>query len=439
MWHRILSYGLDHPERLKMLMSIGTNIVARTPSLLVVFVLLPMISRALGVNQYGELLGALALGGLFLLPFGGNNVVARRLIGGAYGRGEPAQEASAFATITVCAALAAVIMAMAVLAVGYFGGNSAVFCIIAVIPVFGAFLNTFDNVRASYNEHYVTAGLFFFTQLTIVGIVLFFGVPSDNQLSSAFIMVGGGFISSFCTLLLLLRRRPYLLTGRPFKVLRTATSSLRVLAADGVLFLSLPLGVYWLAQTGSLDIAGWYGTVVRIYRSLSIPMILVMLPLASYIATRWGHMDPEKRVQAHRLFLAFGVGYGAVVGVLVFLFMHYAINWMYGINVYVGPTEKVALAVFFGGIVAQKSYAQLLFSVCDARLITKGTPLVVVVGILVALAGSVWLTPIQVISAMGVCIVLPLFPVLFLEMRYQCRAVPRSQTPPNESNFKENR
>ena len=419
----IRSYVADHPERLKMLVSIGTNILARTPSLLVVFVLLPLISRALGTERYGELLGALALGGLFLLPFGGNNVVARRLIGGAYGRGERAEEARAFATISVSAAIAALLMALIAVTIAYLGGNSPVFCFIAVIPIAGAFLNTFDNVRASYNEHYVTAALFFFSQLTIVGIVLFLGAPAESLLISAFIMVGGALVSSFCTLLLLIRRRPYLLAGRPSRLLETAISSLRVLAADGILFLSLSLGVYWLAQTGALDVAGWYGTVVRVFRSLSVPMMLVMLPLASYIATRWSQFGPDKKVWAHRAFFAFGIGYGAVVGILVFLFMHFAVNPMYGIDVHVGIVDKIALSTFFGGLVAQKSYAQLVFSVCDARLISKGTPIVVTVAVLMSLAGTVWLAPIQVISMMGVCIVFPLLPILLLEMRHQCRVV----------------
>jgi O-antigen/teichoic acid export membrane protein len=383
------------PDRLRLLASLAFNLLAKVPGVAAVFVILPLVSRSLGTAAYGELLSALALGAAFTLPFGGINAVGRRLLAAAYGARDQPRQADVFATTLLFMAGAALPAAAIMVTASAAAWSRPVFIAVSLLPLLAGFLNTFDNLRASYNEHYVSALLQIVFQTAIYAGVYRLGLPRGGIAAAALTLQAPFILASLATGLVLLIGRPFLRAGRIVGLRGMAFPAVGVMLADGALLTVLNLSVWWLQYRGNAAMAAWVGTVVRLFQSLLAPVLLVLFPLSSYLSMRWAHLTAQRRRALHRLFIVTGLVYGVAVGAAMAAAGPLYIDRMFGLAVRGDRIDVLAISLFMGTVIAQKAYALLLYAVSEARFLSYGTALVALCGIGVALG----LGP--VVSAMG--------------------------------------
>ena len=114
--------------------SLGLNFVAKIPGVAAVFVILPLVSRSLGTQSYGELLSALAIGSAFTLPFGGINTVGRRLMASAFGAKDKKKQADAFVTTMTVMAIVAIVCSMVMISATAKSWSAPIFILISALP-----------------------------------------------------------------------------------------------------------------------------------------------------------------------------------------------------------------------------------------------------------------------------------------------------------------
>lgn len=204
-------------DRFKLALSLLFNAISKLPAILVITSILPQVKESLGVNGYSPFLAAMALGGFFVLPFGGINTVARRIVGMQYGCHDEGGQADAFVSaIAVGSGVAAIACSMVLLlSLTVFAHRiSHIAAIAAFFPIMSAALNLFDNIRAAFNEHYVVAALLFAFQLVIYVPVAILHPGINGMIVAALIMQAPGMLTSTAQVLLLVVQRPYLLRER---------------------------------------------------------------------------------------------------------------------------------------------------------------------------------------------------------------------------------
>jgi len=412
------------PDRIRLIASLAFNFVSKIPGIAAIFVILPLVSRGLGTSAYGELLSALALGSAFTLPFGGINAVGRRLLATAVGARDRAQQASVFVTttflMTAVAGSAAVVMVSAT-------GNSwsaPAFILISLLPILSNWCNVFDNMRASFNEHYVTALLQLLFQSAIYAAAYVMGIPKGNVIVAGLTLQSPFILASLATAMILLVQRPFLITGRIAGLRAMLLPAVGVMLADGALGFSLNLSVYWLNFSGNAEMAAWVGTFARLFQSFMSPVLLIMFPITSYISMRWGLMPPARQVRFHKLFILIGLAYGCIVGAAMGFGGPLYIDHMFNLSVHGDGIDIFALSLFMGAVIAQKAYTMLLYAVSEARFISYGTALVSVLGVASAAFASRWLAPARVIDVLFVFMGGTL-PVLLLIGGYRYQRVSR--------------
>jgi hypothetical protein len=408
------------PDQLRLVASLGFNFLGKAPGVVAVFVILPMVSRSLGTAAYGELLSAVALGSLFTLPFGGINTVGRRMLASAFGAKDRVGQANAFMTTTVL--MATVGIATSALMVGATASSwsKPVFIFASLLPILVQFFNTFDNARASFNEHYVTAGFLLISQLVIYSFVYFIGLPPGGIILAALALQSPFLLASVATLVALLLQRPYLMRGRVVGVRQMMAPTLGVVLADGALGSLLNLSVYWLKAAGSAEMAAWVGTFLRLFQSFLAPAVLILFPLTTYISMRWAQMTPQRQIVLYRVFILAGLTYGLLVGCAMVFGGPLYINRMFRLTAHGDSVDVLALSLFLGAIVAQKSYTMLLYAVSEARFVSFGTAVISAVGIGAAAFSSHWLSPVRVIDVLFVSIGIGLPALLVVaDVRYR--------------------
>jgi len=302
------------PDQIRLLASLGFNFLGKAPGVVAVFVILPLVSRSLGTAAYGELLSALALGSLFTLPFGGISAVGRRILASAFGAKDQVGQANAFITTTVL--MAAVAIGASVLVVGATASSWSrpIFILVSLMPLLVGFANGFDNARASFNEHYVTAAFQLVSQIVIYSLVYFVGLPPGSVILALLALQSPYLLASVATLVALLWRRPYLTRGKMVGVRPMVAPALGVVMADGALGTLLNLSVYWLKAAGSAEMAAWVGTFLRLFQSFLSPALLILFPLTTYISMRWAQMSQKRQMALYKLFILAGLSYGLLVG-----------------------------------------------------------------------------------------------------------------------------
>jgi hypothetical protein len=386
--------------RRQLLASLFFNFVAKVPGLAAVLLILPIISRALGPSLYGEMLAALALGSTFTVAFGGGNTVGRRLLAEAVGRDDTPSQAKVFVTTTTLTGIIAVVLVVGILILGFGSWSSPALAVVSVLPVIAAFLNTFDNLRASFNEHYVTAVLQFVLQVAIYALVITIGIPSGNALISGLVVQSPFALASLGTLALLIIQRPYLLSGKISGMSRMITPAVGVVLADGALTALLNFSVYWLGRSGDTHHAAWVGTFARLFTSFSSPVVLLLFPLTSYLSIRWPKLTPERRIRLLRLSVCGGLAYGAVIGGTVALLGPLYIAHMFHLPETGDGVDIVCIAIFMGAIMAQKAVSLLLYSVTEARFLSYGTASVSLLALIAAATSIPWLQPNRVVDVL---------------------------------------
>ena len=413
------------PDRIRLIASLAFNFVSKIPGIVAIFVILPLVSRGLGTSAYGELLSALALGSAFTLPFGGINAVGRRLLAGAVGAQDRTQQASVFVTTTFLMAAVAASAGVVMVSVTGHSWSTPVFILISLLPILANLCNVFDNMRASFNEHYVTALLQLLFQSSIYAAAYIMGLPKGNVVLAGLTLQSPFILASLATAVILLFQRPFLIAGRVTGLRAMLLPAVGVMLADGALGFSLNLSVYWLKFSGNTEMAAWVGTFARLFQSFMSPVLLIMFPITSYISMRWGSMPSARQAGLHKLFILIGLGYGCIVGAAMGFGGPLYIDHMFKLSVRGDSTDVWALSLFMGAVIAQKAYTMLLYAVSEARFISYGTAIVSVLGVASAAFASRWLPPARVIDVLFAFMGCTL-PVLLLIGGYRYQRVSRA-------------
>ncbi|HWX77026.1 MAG TPA: hypothetical protein VNY32_06095 [Candidatus Acidoferrales bacterium] len=408
------------PDQLRLVASLGFNFLGKAPGVVAVFVILPLVSRSLGTAAYGELLSAMALGSLFTLPFGGINTVGRRILATAFGAKDRVGQANAFMTTTVLMATVGIAASALMAGATASSWSKPVFIFASLLPILVQFFNTFDNARASFNEHYVTAAFQLISQIVIYSCVYVIGLPPGGVIPAALALQSPFLLASAATLVALLIQRPYLGRGKVTGVRQLVAPTLGVVLADGALGSLLNLSVYWLKAAGSAEMAAWVGTFLRLFQSFLAPALLILFPLTTYISMRWAQMTPQRQIVLYKVFILAGLTYGLLVGCAMAFGGPLYINHMFKLTAHGDNVDVLAMSLFLGAIVAQKSYTMLLYAVSEARFVSFGTAVISAVGIGAAALSSHWLSPMRVIDVLFVSMGIGL-PALFVvaDLRYK--------------------
>jgi hypothetical protein len=167
-----------------------------------------------------------------------------------------------------------------------------------------------------------------------------------------------------------------------------------------VLSALLNFSVYWLGHSGEVHYAAWVGTFMRLFTTFSSPVVLLLFPVTSYVAIRWPDLTPERRIRLLRLFVAGGLGYGAIIGALLALLGPLYISSMFHLPETGDGLDIACIAIFMGAIMAQKAVSLLLYSVAEARFLSYGTASVSLIALVLAAVSLPWLQPHRVVDVL---------------------------------------
>jgi hypothetical protein len=355
-------------QRAQLALSIGFNLLSKIPGIFSAFLVLPIIKTSLGLDTYGHLLAAAALGSACGLPFGGIDITGRRTLGVAHAAGDQKAEADRFVTAMAVSAGAATLMALAAFSFQRLHGALLVFAIASAAAPAAAIFSTFDTVRAGYNEAYVSAIFRALSQSACIAAVIYLGLPPHQVLLCVLVLVCPGAIGSLGSAIQLLRARPYLRRGRIRRVKRFLHSALGYIITDSAQFTALNLSIFMISLHAAGAEIAWLGTLCRLFLSVLSPVVLVVLPLGSYITLRWAQLSPRRRGSLLFWFLLCGLAYGYAVAAAATLGGGFVLVHWFKIPNPWSARELLCLGLYFGALAANKVYAQLIFSIGDAWL-----------------------------------------------------------------------
>jgi N-acetylglucosaminyldiphosphoundecaprenol N-acetyl-beta-D-mannosaminyltransferase len=381
------------PERRKLFASLGMNMLTRVPSLLLVLVLLPRIFAGLGENGYAALFAALAVGTLGIFLMGGASVLGMRRIGAAASEGDRRAEATAFVSLAIANGVLTSSLMVAVIVAELAQGQSLDITCVAMLPLLQAGLNTtFDNARLAYNEHYRTAALGVMFQILWYGLALAIPALTTHLLLAATIFHAPVVLASLSNGLLLLRERPYLLDGRPRQFAAMIRAAFSFGLAEGTLGAGLALMLVWFETRAPAATTAWYATQVRLFQMCLTPLLMVMVPLGSFVRLKWTHAAPHRRREA--LLIALLVGIVAFLGASIGLGVIgpiYAGGWI-GLRAPAPWFELAPLFLLFGAIAFYRCFAAV------ALLVLEGERLALRIAGANVGAGLLWLAAAPVVA-----------------------------------------
>jgi len=399
-------------DRVKLFLSLFLNGISKLPALLLVIWILPHIRDSLGLHTYTALLAALALGNFFTLPFGGVNIVARRLVGAQFGRADEAGQADAFvssvvvtAAVTALACLIAVVLSLTVFA----GSMSPIAAAAATVPIIAAGVNFSDNVRAAFNEHYVTAAMQSAFQLLVYVPVILLRPTIGGILVATLIMQAPMMLASIVQLTLLLIKRPYLLRGSLRQVPEVLRGSMVFSIGEGALVAAQSASVFFVGTYGSPGEGAWYGTFVRLYQTLLAPLMLLMFPVSAFVASKWGGISAERRRLLITLSLIFGLCYGGISATALAIGGQVVLVRLYHIMPVASHLQIAAVSVLFMGTMSAKTYGLIVYVIDHGRFLSVATFFAVLTAVLVGALSAIWNTPLQTVSLFalveGLCLI----------------------------------
>jgi hypothetical protein len=169
-------------------------------------------------------------------------------------------------------------------------------------------------------------------------------------------------MASLITGAVLLYQRPYLLKGWPVAVRSVLRQGSQLAVADGFMLATLSLSVVWLQSSVSTPTAAWFATVVRLFQTLLTPVVLLLIPLSSYIRIVWTSKSSAQRHTFTKATLVVGFVYGAAVAVGLFVASQFYVGRLLHLPV---PDGGHWIFLLFGVIVAYKCYSCIAYVVQD--------------------------------------------------------------------------
>jgi hypothetical protein len=400
-------------ERRKLAYSLAINFATRIPGAIGVLFFLPLLRFGLGTADYASLLGASALGMASAFLSGGYGTVARRIVGEAYAARNPKHEANGFVSSVVSSAAGLLIATTIILIYCQATGANTTYFIVAMLPPITAFFNVIDNTRAAYNEHYVTATWLIVWQVVAYSIGFLVPYTRHHLIVSALLLGSPYMLASITAGVMLLWRRPYLLAGGAQLAGRVMREGTTFAVADGLLIASLSFAVTWVETSGRAETAAWFGTLVRLFQIFLVPIILLLLPLSSYIRIVWNERDAAQKKSLARTTLLLGLSYGGVVAIGLMLASKLYIGGVLKLNPGISAIEILPCFLLFGAIVAFRSYSSIAYQVLDNPMhLSWWTTVAVVTAVAISVTSSVMIDTIEAISLYGLIAGLLLIAVL---------------------------
>ena len=134
--------------------------------------------------------------------------------------------------------------------------------------------------------------------------------------------------------------------------------------ADGFLMASLSFSVVWLQSSADSTTSAWFATIVRLFQTLLMPVLLLLHPMSSYVRIRWNSKSVTQRQTFTKVTLVLGFGYGTSVAVALFVASQFYVNHL--LRLPIAEVSRVwPIFLLFGAIIAYKSYSSVAYLVLD--------------------------------------------------------------------------
>lgn len=335
-------------------------------------IVLPTASKSLGSSQYAILIALLAIGNAMGVIFTGVGAVARRNISQCLVHQNTSEEARICWGIASVSGLILIVGSIVTILIVYYANYSTSLVFISILPLFGAALNVADNIRAGYNQHYITAGLQSLLLCLTIGSVLIVGL-SDSIILVAICLTMPYILASVLSMGILLRQRPYLRRiPKRMHLSRLSEEAAVATASDGFVTLATNSLVFVLPIIGAPTFAAWFGTLVRLFGSLISPIILIALPLSTFVGSKWQVLPEEKQIKIVYISTISSFLY-AFMGLLIIIFGGYFYMNAY-FNFQSPPTllvHSLICSIFFG-MAAFKGYSLFSLSIESSYVLAFG-------------------------------------------------------------------
>ncbi|MDE8650472.1 hypothetical protein [Novosphingobium album (ex Liu et al. 2023)] len=377
-------------HRTKAQFSLALNFLSRAPSFLGLLFFIPLIHEGLGDARYGELMAAMALGGLASVLFSGGNILGRRRIGEAMLQARHEQEARAFRTLARASLLAALTGAVAAAAYAVWEDRGTLFFAIAMLPIINGLTGAMDEARAAYNEHYFTAGAQICFQILAYALGLGIGWVSRNPLAAALVMIGPGIFASLLTGAFLLIRRPYLLHGSAPPAWRALGEGLPIGLIDGLVMMAVNFSVVMVQTDLPPEAGAWYVTIVRLFMIALAPVLLTLVPLTSYIRGIWDQHHASRQSRIMTAWLAVSLLYGTATALALWLANTFYVDRAMGVAAPMSQLQALPIYAGLGAVVVFKCFSGLSYMVLGPRRLNLALGVTLTVSLAAAILGHVW-------------------------------------------------
>ncbi|RDS76747.1 hypothetical protein DL238_03405 [Alteriqipengyuania lutimaris] len=344
--------------------SFGTKI----PGLFGILFFLPKLKAEIGLTDFATMMAALSLGAGVTFVMSGFGYLGRRLVGEAFSRDDREAEANSLRAIFDCVFIVTIVSALCIVAYGVVSDSPPILYGGALFTAFAILVQQQDGIRAAYNEHYVTASILFVLQSVAYGVALLI-LPSSAYgiLLGLLVIIGPALGTSILSLVDLLYKRPYLLTGASLNVKSIAREGLVLGLGEGLLMASLNFVVLGLDFVGATNASAWFATTLRIFMVVLVPVILILVPVSSYIRLIWGGSTSKRK----RLIIngVFGISmlYSLVVGAGLLILIKVYVGQIMGIAFEGSVFELALILTMFGGVIVFKSYTAVTFVIMDSQ------------------------------------------------------------------------
>lgn len=416
--------SLNRQQR-QLLLSLFANFATRVPGLAGVLFFLPRLKAQIGLEPFATVMAAIALGGIATFVMGGIGYVARRLVGDAFSRHDTAAEADAVRGILDVALMAALLCSLGIVGYGLLRGSSAVFYAGALASAVAVLVQQQDGVRAAYNEHYVTAIIQVILQAVTYAVVLLVLPRSAySALLGVAVITGPMIATSLLSLADLLRRRRYLLHGRPHLRRQIVREGVMIGFGEGLLMASLGFVILYLDFVGAVAASAWYATTLRLFTVVLVPVVLILAPLSSYIRLIWNGCTPVRQQIIIFATLIVSLIYSLFVGGAMIVLSRLYVGGTMHIAEPGSPAQTLAIFAMFTAVVVFKSYASVAFVVLDSRRVSLSAMIGTLAALSVGVAAMPWLRPIGAVSAFALALTITIVAITVADaMRFRRNAV----------------
>ena len=388
-------------DQKKLSWSLLVNFATRVPGAFGLLLILPLFRFDLGTDNYAFLLGALALGTTTAFLYGGFNTMGRRLIGEALGREDKQGEAEGLMGLVVVSGLVTALALAVIAAYSLTQPRTGALFIIASFVAVSSFLNLFDNARAAYNEHYVTAVLQIVFQVGNLVLAYAFKSLRTDPFLACYLIQGHYILASAIAGGWLFWQRPYLLRGSLARVKMIAQSGLAIGLADGLLSAVLSLSVVWMQASATTEEAGWYATLMRLFQTILVPVILLLLPLSSYIRIIWHKKSAAQQRKVILATVLLGLGYGALASGALSIASVYYIEKLLKLPSPGHWLQLLGIYALFTGIIGYRSFSSIAYLVMDGGKLAVWITSGLLAALAIAAVLSRLVTPLMVIAIFG--------------------------------------